>query len=174
MKFRKYLLLLITISPLKVVAQDVHKLGVSAIDLGFSKSDVGFIGSAAYNYNIGDNSYLKIRGYAEFGRLYNVKYTQIGGDAMVYYNPFYLSDFLQVNPGIGLTVGYENIKGVNKENKNIGFLAGVKGGLDIEAFLSDQIGFFAFGNQAILLKKSIGKYQYDIGIGIRIFLNNYY
>lgn len=153
----------------------VHQQGGAAVDLSIAKTGVGTMGSIAYLRNFADAAYLQLKGNGEVGRMYNFRYTHAGLDLMVFYNPFYLSDFFQFNAGAGLTLGYENVRGVSKEKSNgIGFMAGVKGGAQLEAFISDQLSFFLSANQAWLVKKSLGSSYYEVGVGIRIFLNNYY
>ncbi|WP_186452685.1 conjugal transfer protein TraO [Chitinophaga polysaccharea] len=156
-------------------AAQVHQQGGTAIDLTLGKTGIGVMGGAGYMKNFSDNAYLQLRGVGEFGRMYNFRYSHFGLDAMAFYNPFYLSDFFQFNAGAGLTIGYEKISGITKEKSNgIGFMAGLKAGANIEAFLSDQMSFYIYGNQAYLVKKSLGTTYYEVGLGIRIFLNNYY
>jgi hypothetical protein len=153
----------------------VHQQGGTGFDLTISKTGIGIMGGVGYIKNFSDNAYLQLRGLGEIGRMYNFKYSHIGLDAMAFYNPFFLSDFFQVNMGAGLTIGYEKVKGISKDKSNgIGFMAGLKGGVNVEAFLSDQLSFFIYGNQAYMIKKSLGNNYYEVGLGIRIFLNNYY
>lgn len=157
------------------VSGQVHQKGVAAIDLSIHKSGIGIMGSAAYSRNFTDQAYIQARGIIEYGRLYNFKYTLYGADLLTYYNPFFLSDFFQVNVGIGLTGGYERMTGITKEKAGrLGWIVGVKGAIEAEAFLSDQIGFVLSGRQAFMLKKGIGSNYYEVGIGLRIFINNYY
>lgn len=152
----------------------VHQQGGAGIDLSIGKTGIGIMGGLGYIRDFSDNAYLQVRGVGEFGRMYNFKYSHVGLDALAYYNPFFLSDFFQVNIGGGLTLGYEKVKGISKEKSNgIGFMAGVKGGVQIEAFLADQLSFFVQGNQAYMLKKSLGNSYYEVGFGLRVFLNNY-
>lgn len=168
-----FVIILLTFS-LNATGQ-VHRLGTKAVDFSAGRSGVGYVGLIGYDINFADPAYFKIRGYGEFGRLYNIKYSNVGADFMAYLNPFYVNEFFQFNIGAGLTFGFENVKGVSEKNKpNVGFMAGIKGGVDVEAFLSDQVGFFLFADQSFMLKKSLGKNIYDLGIGLRIFLNNYY
>ncbi|RAI97025.1 conjugative transposon protein TraO [Chitinophaga skermanii] len=153
----------------------VHQQGTAALDLSISKTGVGVIAGAGYLKNFNDNAYIYARGLVELGRMYNFKYTHIGLDLSAYYSPFVVSDFFQLNLGVGITTGYENIRGVSKtKNSSVGLMLGAKGGANIEAFLSDQVGFFVFANQAYMFKKSLGSAYYEVGVGLRIFLNNYY
>lgn len=160
------------ISP--AIAQ-VHQQGGTAIDLSIGKTGIGILGGVGYTKNFSDQSYLQLRGLGEFGRMYNFRYLHVGADAMVYYSPFFLSDFFQFNAGAGATFGYEKVNGLSKDKgQNIGFMVGVKAGAQLETFVSDQMSFFVYGNQAYMIKKSLGSSYYEVGLGIRIFLNNYY
>jgi hypothetical protein len=152
-----------------------HQQGVAALDFTINKTGVGILGAAGYNRNFSEQAYIQVRGLAEFGRMYSFKYTHFGADLLAYYNPFYLSDFVQVNAGAGLTGGFEKVTGINKGKNNAGgWMIGIKGAVEIEAFLSDQVGFVLSARQAYMVKKSLGNAYYEIGIGVRVFLNNYY
>lgn len=156
-------------------AAQVHQQGVTAVDFTLSRTGVGIQGGAAYARNFSDNAFYRVRGFAEFGRLYNFKYSQFGSDLSAYYSPFFISHFFQVNIGGGVTLGYEKVGGVSKEKSDgIGFQVGAKVGAEIEAFLADRLSFFVSGQQAYMVKKSLGRNYYEVGIGMRIFLNNYY
>lgn len=153
----------------------VHQEGGTGVDITLGKTGIGVMGGVGYMRNFSDNAYLQVRGLGEFGRMYNFKYAHFGLDAMTFYNPFFISDFFQFNAGAGITLGYEKVKGISKDKSNgIGFMAGLKAGGQIEAFLSDQLGFCLYANQAYMVKKSLGYTYYEVGVGIRIFLNNYY
>lgn len=161
--------------PFLMASAQVHQQGGAAVDFSVARTGVGVMGGVGYAKDISDQAFFRLRGLAEFGRLYNFKYNQFAGDAMVYYCPVHISDFFQINTGAGLTAGYEKVNGISKEKAaTIGFQAGIKVGLEIEAFLGDQLSFFAFGNQAYMVKKSLGRNYYEIGVGMRVFLNNYY
>lgn len=152
----------------------VHQQGGGAIDLSVGKTGIGVIGGLSYSRNFTDASYLQLRGLVEIGRMYNFKYSHFGADAMVFTSPFYISDFFQLNIGGGITLGYEKVNGITKDKAdNIGFMAGFKGGAQAEAFLSDQLSFFVYTNQAYMVKKSLGNSYYEVGLGLRLFLNNY-
>lgn len=167
--------IIFSLFPYLMASAQVHQQGGAAADFSVARSGVGVIGGIGYTKDISDQAFFRLRGLAEFGRLYNFKYNQFAGDAMVYYCPVHISDFFQVNTGAGLSAGYEKVKGISKEKAaTIGFQAGIKAGVEIEAFLGDQLSFFAFGNQAYMVKKSLGRNYYEIGIGMRVFLNNYY
>lgn len=170
----KLISFLLLFSATSAVAQ-VHQQGGSAVDLTLAKTGIGATGGLGYIRNFTDASFLQLRGFAEFGRMYNFKYSHYAADVMVYTSPFYLSDFIQFNAGAGITLGYEKVNGITKEKASgIGFMAGFKAGGQLEAFLSDQLSFFMFGQQAYLVKKSLGSNYYEAGLGIRLFLNNHY
>jgi len=165
---------LFALSTAAASSQEIHDVGVSAIDFAAGKSGIGFTGRVAMMKNTSPSFYLKLQAAGDFGRLYNLRYQLYSFDVLGYVKPFYISEFFQLNIGGGLTAGYEHINNLPEENaKNIGFSAGIKGSVEAEVFLNDQVGAFLYGDQSLLLKKSLGKNRYGLGVGIRIFLNNY-
>ena len=166
---------LLMVFNLPLVGQQVHQQGTVGVDFSISRTGVGVLGGVAYTNNFSDQGFIRLRALGEWGRLYNFKYAQYGADVLAYYSPFYISDFFQFNLAGGVTGGYERVSGITKEKAaNIGFQFGFKGGAELEAFLGDQLSFFVNAQQAYMLKKSLGRNYYEVGIGIRIFLNNYY
>jgi hypothetical protein len=157
-----------------VIGQEMtHQEGVSFLEAALVKTEIGVASSFAYGKNITDDIYLKARGFAEFGRITGFKYTQYGTDIMAYVKPFDIINGVQLNVGAGATVGYERLNVSKELQKGIGFQAGIKAGAEGEIFLKNDLAFFFFGNQAYMIKPSIGKKYYEFGVGLRLFLDYY-
>lgn len=153
----------------------VHQVGSNALDLYGNRTGIGTLFGLSYNHNTSEVFFLKIRSGFELGRLYSFPYQNVTIDLMAFYAPVPLGNYVQVNLGAGPTAGWEHVGGIEKSRaKDVGFHAGIKGGLEVETFLGDQLSFFLHGDQTLEVKKSLGQQSFQVGIGIRLFLNNYY
>jgi len=145
--------------------------GQRAIEFSAGKSDVGYLINGGYIYFVTDKFSVKGGAFFEKGTPYQFSYHNIGLEALARYTAFNFSEIFLITPYAGPVLNFDNISPVKRQYAaSINY--GLKAGVEVEALLADQFSFFAFFNQAVLLKKSFGNERFDYGIGVRLYIGN--
>lgn len=147
-----------------------HYKGIIAGELnGYSTQLGGGIRVGVTSY-LSSQLFYKVAGYYEQGRLSGTLYQGAGLDGIFYYSPLNIREILFFNIGAGPTVGYEQLKNFIPEVKPL-INYGIKGALELEVPLSDQIIIIGGLNQNYMFVKTFGSFRREIGLGLKIILN---
>lgn len=166
---KSLLILLIVVLAQHSKAQMYRERQTENIAFGGFISDIGGGGRIGYNYLFGNGLFIAPQIFGEWGRPFQASFSSYGADLGLGYSPFWLSTKMIFNLKGAFTGMYDNLKGLNQRHS--GFIYGVRGGAELEYYVSGQdISLTLFGSQAYLLKDTFGKSRWEIGLMLKFTL----